>query len=77
MMRTTLTIDDEVYIKVKHLAETQNYPIGEVVSELLKKGLEKQLPKIEDDDFPVIPTRKTGRKITNEFINQLRDEEGI
>lgn len=76
-MRTTINIDDEVYIIAKHLAQTNNHSIGDTISELVRKGLDRELPKFEAEDFPIIPTRNTGKKITNEFINKIREEEGF
>lgn len=74
-MRTTLTIDDEVYIKVKHLAETKNMALGEIVSETLKKGLESKYVEILEDDFPVIPMKPDARMMTLEMVNEIRDQE--
>lgn len=39
MMRTTLTLDDDVYEAVRQRAFDQRRPIGDVVSELTKRGL--------------------------------------
>lgn len=73
-MRTTLNIDDEIYLMVKHLAERDNYSIGDMISELARKGLEKQIPELKGDEFPVMPTLDSEKKITIEMVNAVRDE---
>ena len=75
-MRTTVNIDDVTYDKVKHLAEVNKGSLGQTITELLEKALEKDYPVDISDDFPSIPSRKKDRKITLEFVNELRDEEG-
>ena len=73
-MRTTFTIDDEVYYMVKQLAEANHLSLSKVASDAMKKGLIVETSKIEDD-FPTIPV--TGDKImTLEMVNQMRNQEG-
>ena len=38
-MRTTVTIDDDVYVKVKQIAEESGHTFGQIISELARKGL--------------------------------------
>jgi predicted CopG family antitoxin len=38
-MRTTVTIDDDVYLKVKQIAEDSGNTFGQVISQLARKGL--------------------------------------
>jgi hypothetical protein len=38
-MRTTVTIDDDVYLKVKQIAEDSGHTFGQVISQLARKGL--------------------------------------
>ena len=38
-MRTTVTIDDDVYVKVKQMAEDSGRTFGQVISRLARKGL--------------------------------------
>lgn len=73
-MRTTLNIDDEIYMMAKHLAERDNYSIGDMISELARKGLEKEILDFNDDEFPVMPTLDNGKKITIGMVNTSRDE---
>jgi hypothetical protein len=38
-MRTTVMIDDDVYVKVRQMAEDSGRTLGQVVSQLARKGL--------------------------------------
>jgi hypothetical protein len=38
-MRTTVTIDDDVYAKVKQIAENSGRTFGQVISQLARKSL--------------------------------------
>jgi predicted CopG family antitoxin len=38
-MRTTVTIDDDVYVKVKQIANDSGHTFGQVISQLARKGL--------------------------------------
>jgi hypothetical protein len=73
-MRTTLSIDDDVLSAAKALAAHERRSIGEVVSELARKGMTRDLvsPKTRNG-FPLLPRR--GTVVTLELVNALRDEE--
>jgi hypothetical protein len=38
-MRTTLSIDDDILVTAKHLAERDRKTVGEVISDLARQGL--------------------------------------
>ena len=38
-MRTTVMIDDDVYVKVRQMAEDSGRTLGQVISQLARKGL--------------------------------------
>jgi hypothetical protein len=73
-MRTTLSIDDDVLSAAKALATHERRSIGEVVSELARKGMtrDRVSPKTRNG-FPLLPSR--GAVVTLELVNALRDEE--
>ncbi len=81
-MRTTMNLTDEAYLQLKHLALTAGRPMGDVASELIEKAL-KVMPRVKkqsNNDFvvPRLPKKKGNRQVvTNEFINMLREQEGI
>jgi predicted DNA-binding ribbon-helix-helix protein len=39
-MRTTVTIDDDVYFKVKQIAAASGHTFGQIISQLARKGLD-------------------------------------
>ena len=75
LMRTTLTIDDDVLEAARALAERDRKTVGEVISELAREAM---APKGESlkmrNGFPLLPVRKDARPVTTEMVNRLRDE---
>jgi predicted CopG family antitoxin len=54
-MRTTVMIDDDVYMKVKQMAENSGCTFGQVISQLARKGLlSEQLFETEVPVFRVL-----------------------
>ena len=78
-MRTTLDIEEDVLLAVKELARRENTTAGKVVSRLVRKELAGDAPRSRKITYkngvPVLPSR--GRIITNEFIDKIREDEGI
>lgn len=74
-MRTTLQLDEDVLAAARALAEQQGRTLGEVVSELARKGL---APAAEAPQFRngirLMPVRQDARPTALEQINELRDE---
>jgi hypothetical protein len=54
-MRTTLTLDDDVYEAAKTLADGSGEPLGAVVSELARRGL-RPAPVAASGDREELPT---------------------
>ncbi|MFS8147756.1 CopG family transcriptional regulator [Rhizobium sp. BR 249] len=73
-MKTTLAIDDDVLDAAKEIAERQEKNLGEVISDLARKALQLQQPPVRRNGVPLIKKKPTGRTITPEFVNELRDE---
>lgn len=84
-MRTTLDIDDDLLAAAKELARAEKKSAGQVVSELIRKGLQAaSAPAPEDGKvaepealYGLRPLPKRGVVVTNELINKLKDELGI
>ena len=73
VMRTTLTIDDDVLAAAREVASAQSRPLGAVLSELARRGLQPGSRLTQGDfGFPVI---KGGRPITAEDVAAALDEE--
>lgn len=80
-MRTTLAIDDDVLQAVKERARRERRPAGAVLSDLARQALTQgpssgESPPAESFyGFTPFPAR--GPLVTNEIIDQLRDDESV
>lgn len=74
-MRTTVTIDDDVFAAAKELAARERKSIGEVLSSLAREALrpEKQTRR-KRNGIPLLPVRPDAKPVTLELVNQLRDD---
>jgi len=76
-MRTTLQIDDDVYLAAKTFAESTGTSIGKVISEVFRRGLasrrEQQLESVGIGGFPVFRTRSDGI-VTSDMVAAALDE---
>lgn len=73
-MRTTVSIDDDVLDAVRYLAEQKKVSLGKVLSDLARKGLQKQVELSHRDDFPVFSDSQNAIPLTPEHIKMLEDE---
>lgn len=87
-MRTTLDISDDVLYAAKEFARRDKKTLGQIASELMRRGLNNPPPAVADASaskdvdsrlaalgFRTLPSR--GGIVTNELIDRLRDQEGI
>lgn len=85
-MRTTLDIDEDVLAAAKELARAEGRTIGEVISDLARKGLTRPSDagfaeaqagygerSSEWPPFPSLPNR-TGRIVTTDDIKRIQFE---
>jgi hypothetical protein len=73
-MRTTLDIDDDVLLAAKDLARQRNVPAGRVLSDLARKGLQRDRASRSRNGVPLFPSRRGVPVVTLELVNRLRDE---
>jgi hypothetical protein len=80
-MRTTLDLDPEVLVAAKELAKRQHKTAGQVVSELLRQALSQSNDRTQSSGsngtqhgFRPFPSR--GGIVTNQLIEELREEQG-
>jgi hypothetical protein len=69
-MRTTLAIDDDVLFAAKALAQQQDRPLGEVISELARRSLQRPTPEKSRNGIPLLSPPPA----TLDLVNALRDE---
>lgn len=75
-MRTTLNLDQDVYLAVRRLSERRQIPLGAVISELVRSALTKSArnDKVRNG-VTLFPERREKTIVTLELVNQIRDEE--
>lgn len=73
-MRTTLTIDDDVLLAAKAIAEHEQKSVGEVVSALARNALRRPEPPTSRNGIPLLPVRNSQAVVTLDIVNALRDE---
>ncbi len=75
-MRTTIDIDDEVFLTVKEIAHQRKTTAGSVVSSLLRESLQPKSFRIEYvDGIPTLPLRPNAPVVTVELVNRLLNED--
>lgn len=74
-MRTTVTIDDDILAAARALADAQGRALGEVLSDLARKGLAPTGPAPQyRNGIRLLPLRPGAKPVTLELVNELRDE---
>lgn len=74
MMRTTLTIPDDVFAAAKSLAAQRKLSIGDALGELVRRGLNHASGVTLNQDFPCFTTRDGAEPITLERTLELEQE---
>jgi hypothetical protein len=73
-MRTTLAIDDDVLVAAKAIARQERRSLGEVVSDLARRALQRPTPPAVRNGIPLLTRRDDKAVVTLEIVNGLRDE---
>jgi len=73
-MRTTLNLDPNVLRAARHLARERGQSLGDVVSELARRGLEPRGEVRYRGDFPVFQVREDAPPLTPEMVDEALDE---
>jgi hypothetical protein len=72
-MRTTLSLDDDVFREVKAYAESRDVAIGKAVSELVRRGLRAPLQTRLVNGFHVVQLPPDSPPVTAADIEKPRD----
>ena len=76
LMRTTIDIDADILQAAKELAAVHRKTLGQMVSELMRKGLERPVSETRvRNGVPLFPHRPGAPPITMAMVNALRDDE--
>jgi hypothetical protein len=74
-MRTTLELDDDLVHAAKQLARQRGATMGQVVSQLIRQGLEpKNSPRVRNG-VPLFAPKPGAPQPDLALVNRLRDEE--
>lgn len=77
-MRTTLTIDDDVLDTAKQVAAARGISIGEMISELARKGLTAKADAAirTRNGIRLFPVQPESGSVTSDIVSALLDEPG-
>lgn len=73
-MRTTLTIDDDILQAARSIAQSRGIPLGRVVSDLARKGIERADYESERNGLPIFGVRENAPVVTPEQVDSSEDE---
>ena len=74
VMRTTLSLDDDLIPQVKTYAESRDITVGKAVSELVRRGLHAPIQTRVVNGFHVIELPPGSPPVTIEHIRKLEGE---
>lgn len=73
-MRTTVDLPDDIHALARHIAHQQKRTMSEVLTDLIRRGLEPSQAKPQLPSGSGMPTVSVGRVITEEDVWSLEDE---
>lgn len=74
-MRTTLNIDPDVLSAAREIAAARSLGIGEVISELARRGLEAEARTADREGFPVFEVPSGAKPLTLADVRRDADEQ--
>jgi len=75
MMRTTLSIDDDVLSAARGLAARDRLSLGEVISSLARQALQRPpAPAGLRNGVPLLPVQTGATPATMAQVNRMRDQ---
>jgi len=74
-MRTTISLDDEIFDLTKHLAEQRRISLSEAVNLLIKRGLSSPMPRRERNGFALFDVAEGASQFGPEDVERAINEE--
>ena len=74
-MRTTFTLDDEVFRLVRQYAESRSLGLGKAVSELVRRGFATPQPTREVNGLKVFDLPSDSPPVTAKKVEELKGED--
>jgi hypothetical protein len=76
-MRTTVTLDDDVYQAVSTLSQSSGLPLGKVLSKVARQGLKPKPIKKKKNGFPTFDISPNVPMVPGDLVQRIWDEEGL
>ena len=76
-MRTTVTLDQDVYEAAMQMAQASGERLGKVLSDLARRGLRPEKPRPSSRRFPVFQVAPGTPAISMVQLKKAMDEEGL
>jgi CTP:molybdopterin cytidylyltransferase MocA len=73
-MRTTLTLDDDIFELVARQAKLRGVSLGKTVSDLLRKGLNASTPAQDKDGLVVFHLPADSPQVTTDEVRRIEAE---
>jgi len=73
-MRTTISLEDEVFEQVRHYAESRSLGLGKAISELIQRGFSQQRRTRKVDGLTVAVLPPDSPRITAKHVQDLESE---
>ena len=73
-MRTTLTLDDDILQAARSLAAMEKRSIGDVISELARRGLRPSEPCVDAHGIPTFDVPADAPPLTPEMVRKALDD---
>lgn len=73
-MEATLNLDDDVLESARAIADQKGLPIGTVVSDLIRRGLEPSRRSVTRNGIRLFPVREGAGPVTPELVKALMEE---
>jgi hypothetical protein len=73
-MRTTLSLDDDVFQAVRSYADSRSVALGKAVSELVRRGLNAPMTTKVVNGIHVVVLPPDSPKVTTERVKELENE---
>lgn len=76
-MRTTVTLDPDIYEAAMQMSQTSGKRLGQVLSELARRGLQPPPARKQSRRFPTFEIPADAPMISVAKLQRIIDEEGL
>lgn len=74
-MRTTITVDNDIFEAARAQARASGKKLGEVISQLARRGLRASADTADKNGLPVFKVRANAKVIASSRVKELLDED--